>query len=237
MISLNNISFKYPKTEFNVINGVNINFEKNLVNVLIGLNGAGKTTLFDLLIGQYRPSEGQIINLPKYEDILYHLQGAYISYLVTGKDYVRLIFSISGKKFVDDINAIISEIDLRSERELTLFSQLWNKRIGQMSVGERKWLYIMTLTQIKKKLYIFDEPTAGVDPSSRIKIYKRMEKLTENDDSTIIFSTHHLHELKDIKCKIIFLHKGEIIFQGNYTQYISNFDTTNPDEIFDRFIS
>ncbi|MBT2285398.1 ABC transporter ATP-binding protein [Paenibacillus polymyxa] len=237
MISLNNISFNYPKTKFNVINGVDITFEKNLVNVLIGLNGAGKTTLFDLLIGQYKPSEGQIVNLPKYEDILYHLQGAFISYLVTGKDYVRLIFSISGKTFIDDKEAIMSKIDLKNERELTLFSQLWSKRIGQMSVGERKWLYIVTLTQIKKKLYIFDEPTAGVDPSSRVKIYKRIEKLTEHENSTIIFSTHHLHELKDIKCKIIFLHKGEILFQGDYTQYISSFDTTNPDEIFDLFIS
>ncbi|WDM20583.1 ATP-binding cassette domain-containing protein [Paenibacillus polymyxa] len=237
MIILKGISFSYPKTKYNILNNININFEKGLVNVLIGLNGAGKTTLFDILIGQYKPLSGEIYNMPLPEEALYHVQGAYISFLVKGKDYIRLIYSISNKKFSSNPEHLMKDITLIDEREKRLFLDLWDKRIGQMSVGERRWLYITILSQIKKKLYIFDEPTAGVDPSSRIKIYKRLEKLSTSSDATLILATHHLHELKEINCKIILLHKGEVKFQGNFGEFISISGKSNPDEAFDQLIN
>ncbi|WP_342478700.1 ATP-binding cassette domain-containing protein [Paenibacillus sp. FSL H7-0350] len=237
MILLKNISFSYPKSSINVLENLNVTFEKGIANILIGLNGAGKTTMFDILIGETKPLKGEIINFPILSEVLYHVQGAYISYLVTGKDYIKLVFTISGKKFIKEIDVLIEDMGLVNTREKDLLKGLWNKRIGQMSVGERRWLYITTLCQIKKKVYIFDEPTAGVDPSSRIIIYKRLEELVENNEATLIVSTHHLHELKNMRCKIILLHKGKLLFEGSYSQFIGQHNTINPDEAFDKFIT
>lgn len=234
---IDNLSFTYPKSDKLLLKNININFEKKLINVVIGMNGAGKTTLFDILIGQYKPLEGKIVNLPFSKDILYHVQGAYISFLIKGKDYIRLIYKLTNKKFYSNCEQNMQEIGFDNLREIELFKDLWDKKIGQMSVGERRWLYVTTLSQIKKNLYIFDEPTAGVDPSSRIKIYKRLENIIINQDSTLIVSTHHLHELRNIKCKIFLMDEGQIKFQGSFMNFLKNASTDNPDEAFDYYVN
>ncbi|WP_232695393.1 ATP-binding cassette domain-containing protein [Brevibacillus daliensis] len=237
MITIENLSFTYPKADRPALQNMSIRFETGLVNVLIGLNGAGKTTLFDIISGLYKPQHGHITNLPHIQDMLYQIQGTFLSALVKGKEYIRLIYNISGKKFINDENYIIEQMNLKSDREKELLKDLWNKKIGQMSVGERRWLYVITLTQLKRSLYIFDEPTSGVDPSSRIKIYKRIEELSQMEGNVIILSTHHLHDLKFITCKINVLHKGSILFEGDYQSFISLYGSENPDIAFDNCIN
>lgn len=233
---IQNLSFSYPKSSKELIKDLNLTFEKGVMNVVIGLNGAGKTTLFDIIIGQYKIDSGHIIDIPLAKDILYHVQGAYISFLVKGKDYIRLIYKISNKTNHKNYEGYISEMNF-DERETELFKDLWDKKIGQMSVGERRWLYVTILSQIQRKLYIFDEPTAGVDPSSRIKIYKRLEGLIEDKNKILIISTHHLQELKSLNCRLILMHRGELKFHGSFSDFLLEADTDNPDEAFDFYVN
>lgn len=156
------------------MNNVSITFEKGALNIILGLNGAGKTTLFDLMTGAYPINNGRILNMPNQTDIIYLTQSGFMSFLLEGKDYIRLVFKVSGFPFIDDIKKMEELMNFENERESELFRELWKKRIGQMSVGERRWLYVTTLSQLDKKVYIFDEPTTGIDPSSRIKIYRRL---------------------------------------------------------------
>lgn len=61
-----------------------------------------------------------------------------------------------------------------TDREKELFIHLWDLKMGKMSLGERKWIFITLLSQIiNRSIYIFDEPTSGVDPSSRRKILQK----------------------------------------------------------------
>lgn len=215
------------------MNNVSITFEKGALNIILGLNGAGKTTLFDLMTGAYPINNGRILNMPNQTDIIYLTQSGFMSFLLEGKDYIRLVFKVSGFPFIDDIKKMEELMNFENERESELFRELWKKRIGQMSVGERRWLYVTTLSQLDKKVYIFDEPTTGIDPSSRIKIYRRLERLTTKENTTVILSTHHLHELEEITCKLIVLSKGKIQYEGSYSQFLKTYNTSNPDVAFD----
>lgn len=237
MIILENISFYYPKQTKPAIHNLFVAFESGIVNVIIGLNGAGKTTLFDIITGLYKVKSGKILNIPDNKEILYQIQGAFISFFVRGKEYIRLIYRVSGLNFINNVDFIIDQMQLSDPREKYLLKDLWEKDIGKMSVGERRWLYVTVLSQLKRKLYIFDEPTSGVDPSSRMKIYKRLEQLTQQAESIVLISTHHLHELRFINCKIFLLHKGTLYFQGSYDEFLRRYQTDNPDIAFEHWIN
>lgn len=114
-------------------------------------------------------------------------------------------------------------------------AHLWSMKIGKMSVGERKWLFIALLSSIERKLYIFDEPTSGVDPSSRLKIMNKFKKLIENQRICII-STHQLQDLSYIDSHLILLHKGKVLYEGDFQDWLKLFNTINPDEAFARMI-
>lgn len=113
---------------------------------------------------------------------------------------------------------------------------LWNTEYGNISVGERRWLLITSLCEIKRKLYIFDEPTSGVDPDSRIHIFRRLELLSTQEDTYVLLSSHNLHELQYIQYKLYLLHQGKIAFQGSYQEFLDQAGTDHPDLAFREYV-
>ncbi|CAM5781357.1 MULTISPECIES: AAA family ATPase [Brevibacillus] len=229
MIELKNISFSYPKNAKKAISNLEMIIEENKVNVVIGLNGAGKTTLFDILTGVLTIQEGSIINIPNQRDIVYQTQSLYFSPILKGKDITRLILNISDKNFNNNFETCLS---LADDREKELLGELWNRKFGQMSVGERRWLLVTLFAEIDKSFYIFDEPTSGVDPTARLKIYNKIEEIAKKDRHTVLISTHQLQELEFIECKIFVLHLGNIKFAGTYQDLLTKYNTSNPDRAF-----
>ncbi|WP_433745918.1 ATP-binding cassette domain-containing protein [Falsibacillus pallidus] len=229
-MNIKNLSFSYQNRS--VLKNVNIEFKKNKTNVLLGLNGAGKTTLFDLMTGVIPMSENSCFkNFPSYDEVLYQLQGIPFLTTLKGKDLVK-VFLNSDYKNRNSKKPLKAQFDLTDGREKGLLDRLWELEFGKMSVGERRWLIITTICHLDRKLYIFDEPTAGIDPDAKIKILKRIEDLSNKKDSFVILSSHQLHELKYIDCHLFFLHQGEIIFNGSYNEFISFTNTENPDQAF-----
>ncbi|AWB45430.1 hypothetical protein DCC85_15180 [Paenibacillus sp. CAA11] len=97
--------------------------------------------------------------------------------------------------------------------------------------GERRYLSILAVTLIQRKLYIFDEPTSGVDPEARVQILRRIEQLVQNPEVIVLLSTHTLHEFSNIDCKIHLLHQGRMQFEGSYEEFVHN-EADNPDLAF-----
>ncbi|UYM81484.1 ABC transporter ATP-binding protein [Heyndrickxia coagulans] len=226
-----NLKYKCKKAKDYVLNGVTFTLNTKKLNVIVGLNGAGKTTLFDCLTGNLTPETGEI-SLPDKKEMLYLTQNIFFSPEIKGKDFAKFVARLSGKK---GSNQIDDYLDFLDSRERELMAHLWSMKIGKMSVGERKWLFIALLSSIERKLYIFDEPTSGVDPSSRLKIMNKFKKLIENQRICII-STHQLQDLSYIDSHLILLHKGKVLYEGDFQDWLKLFNTINPDEAFARMI-
>ncbi|MDQ0157455.1 ATP-binding cassette domain-containing protein [Robertmurraya andreesenii] len=226
-----NLSFKYKNSKREILKDISFNLKKDKVNVLVGLNGTGKTTLFDCITNILKPNEG-VLNFPSIDQILYLTQTIYFSPELKGKDFVKFISRIDNKVPFKFPESYTIKMD---ERSRNLFLHLWNTKIGRMSVGEKRWLFITVLSGLKRKLYILDEPTSGVDPSSRIRILKNIDKLVK-DGSYCFISTHQLQDLSHIDCNIIMLHLGKVIYEGDYYKWLENNNTHNPDIAFDRSI-
>ena len=217
MIKIEDLSFSYHKASRQNLDHLHVQFPEGTINMIIGKNGSGKTTLFDLIAGVIkRPPEIQ--GIPDEKEIIYQLQGLFFLY----SDHSNRI-EVNNEPYVDD--------DM-SPAEVDLVQRVWNMEFGQLSVGERRYICILAITLMKRKLYIFDEPLAGIDPEMRYHILKRIEKLALHNDCTVLVSNHHLQDIANIQCMMHFIHQGKITFSGSYETFIEMGDGVNPDLAF-----
>lgn len=232
-MKLEHINFKYKNQKQLLLKNVSLSLNKEKLNVLIGTNGAGKTTLLDIISGLHRIKR---FETPfKKSEIVYQLQGIYMPHILKGKDLLRLILKSDSP--TRSFNLLESEFrEKLSSREQKMMDKLRNVKFGDMSVGERRWIVIRAITELNRKLYIFDEPTAGVDPASRPLIIEALEKLIAKEDVYVLMSTHILHELAHVDCQLNFLHDGKISFEGNYQSFLNENGSENPDTAFQNFL-
>jgi len=221
------VRFNYPKSP-DLLQNVTFSLVPGKLNVLIGMNGAGKTTLFDCMTGALPITSGEL-DLPDISDILYLTQFIYYSDELKCKDVAVFVGRLARLKAYRKQETYTRH--LKQPRELDLFAHLWEMKIGKMSAGEKKWLFVTLLTTVPRSLYIFDEPTSGVDPATRLHIMRRFEQMTANGQ-TCLFSTHQLHDLLHTDAHVIFLHQGRILYEGDFKDWLNRFETTDPDVAF-----
>lgn len=230
-MKVSNLHFSYGKSNKLVLNDVSFTLAENKLNVLIGMNGAGKTTLLDCITGNLKPLSGEL-SLPPVSEILYLTQNVFFSRALKGSDFVIFVRELSGAKASNQVEDYLGDMD---EKEQALFRHLWATKIGQYSVGEWKYLYFTSLFKIDRGLYILDEITSGIDPISRNKIMESLKKKISTG-KTCLLSTHQLQDLHHIDTHLILLHDGEVKYEGDFLDWLNQYDTTNPDVAFNNCI-
>lgn len=98
-----------------------------------------------------------------------------------------------------------------------------NKPLKSMSKGMRKKLEIATALAHKPKLLILDEPTSGLDPVVRTEVLEIFQKFIEDENHSILLSTHITSDLEHIADEIIFIDKGKMLFQKSRDEIIDNY--------------
>jgi len=230
-ITIKHLSYSYPKTRTTVLEDISLDLDTDKINVILGLNGAGKTTLFDLISGVI-PRPKEIQGIKTTDSILYQVQGVPLLSSLKGKDIARLILK-SDYKYQGKTLTYKSLVNNDSnENEIKKAKRVWNMMFGKMSPGERRWLMISSYCRIDRSIYIFDEPTSGVDPNSKVSILNQIKSLSSK---IVILSTHILHDLKQLGGNIFVLHEGKIVFKGDYEEFLNIGDSENPDISFQCF--
>lgn len=92
-----------------------------------------------------------------------------------------------------------------------------------MSKGMRKKLEIVTALSHKPKLLILDEPTSGLDPVARAEVLEIFQKFIEDEERSILLSTHITSDLEHIADEIIFIDKGNIVLQKSGDEILDNY--------------
>ena len=208
--------------DFRAVENLNLTIE-NGVYGLLGVNGAGKTTLMRMICTLLPPTSGQILCDGKdifkmdgeYRNLLGYLPqefGFYPDFTV--KDYLLYIASLKG---IRPMVAGKRVKDLLAQVGLTKSA---NKKMKKLSGGMKRRAGIAQAMLNNPKILILDEPTAGLDPTERVRFRNLISELSE--DRIVILSTHIVSDVEYIANEIWLMKDGQIMQQGNLDQTLAS---------------
>jgi ABC-2 type transport system ATP-binding protein len=209
MIEIVDLTKSYGPIE--ALRGISFNVAAGEVVGLLGPNGAGKSTAIRILTGYLQPDEGTV----KVDglDVLTHTQAvqARIGYLPENAPLYPELTVQSYLRMMADLREIPQEEQLARLSEAIYATGLANqltRPIGQLSKGYQQRVGLAQAILHQPKLLIFDEPTAGLDPTQIIEIRHLIRRLAGH--STILFSSHILSEVEAVCDRVIIIMNGEV---------------------------
>src|SRR5699024_7134751 len=191
------------------LNNVNLDIEKGKVVGILGPNGSGKTTFIKIATGLLRASKGEIL-------VDGHKPGAetkaVVSYLPDRNFLYKWMTVEDAIEFYNDFYA---DFDMKKADELLKFMKLSKDlKVDALSKGMTEKLNLTLVLSRNAKLYILDEPIAGVDPVARDQILDAIIN-NYNEDSSMIITTNLVRDIERIFDEVVFLSEGEIVLSGN----------------------
>lgn len=203
------------------LNNINMVIPKGSIMGLIGENGAGKTTLIKCILNLIKKDSGNI-NVLDFD--IDNSDGIY-------KEYIGVVFDeclfneVYNSK---DINKIFKGIYKNwNESEFFSYIKKFNidekKKIKEYSKGMKMKLSIAVALSHNAKLLILDEAMSGIDPIVRNEILDIFMDFIQNDENSILISSHITSDLEKICDYITFIHNGEIFASRNKDLFIEEY--------------
>ncbi len=193
MLNLERVSFRYPKSEVNVINDLSCEFRPGEWVAVTGRNGCGKTTLVKLITGVLRPTEGRI-TLDGEDLSGLDLFGIGQRVGCVFQDPSRQLFCRSVREEISyglrNLGLEEGEIQERVERHLALFGleEQADSFPGNLSQGEQQRVVLAAVMALGTRYLLLDEPTSSLDMPTRQRLGQSLEKLVESGCGVIVIS-------------------------------------------------
>ena len=207
------------------LDGVNLRLPTGRIIGLLGPNGSGKTTLIKILTGLLCPTEGSVTIDGK---TIGPETKAIVSYLPDKMYYAGWMKTMDLVDLFADFYA-----DFRRDRAEAMCQALGiglNVKIKNMSKGTKEKLQLILVMCRNAKLYLLDEPIAGVDPAAREFILRTI--LTNySPESTVMISTHLIADVEPVLDEVIFLKEGRIV-RYDSVDNIRSIEGKSVDEVF-----
>lgn len=227
ILSVNNLSFSYKKNSETL---KNISFEvyKGDVLSVIGPNGAGKTTLFKCLLGQLKPATGSILvdglSVADISDSFRAGKMAYIPQLTSPVfDYSVLDTVLMGTVNSLGVLSVPGRTQYESAREamaLVGIERLSERKMSELSGGEKQLVYIARAIAQKADILIMDEPTSSLDYGNQIKIMNVISALGAQG-YTVLISMHNPKAARKYSTKTLAIFEGSIKAFGTSVEIIT----------------
>ncbi len=188
-----------------IFQDLNLNIVSGKIIGLLGPNGSGKTTLIKLLSGLLSPAQGTILIDGKE---IGPETKAVVSYLPERTYFNE---SLKVRNLVNMFKDFYADFDEeRAYKMMSLLNIDPEIVLKKLSKGNKEKVQLIMVMSRRAKLYLLDEPIAGVDPAARDYILNTI--LTNYDpNASIILSTHLIYDIENILDEIIFLKNGEIV--------------------------
>ena len=218
VVEIKNLTVRYDSVK--ALDDVSFLINQNDFLGIIGPNGAGKSTLFSCMLGLLQNYEGEI----KFfgQDIK------------KSKKYLKEIGYVPQKPiFEKNFPATVKEVvrmglprNVPEKRVDEVLKQVWihelsNRRIGELSGGQQQRVFIAKALVSEPKILILDEPVTGIDASSTEIFYSILRDLNQNQNITIIWSSHDLDAVNKLANKVACLNKT-LFFHGISEEFFTN---------------
>lgn len=200
---------------------------------LLGPNGAGKTTIIHMLLGLTTPTSGDIqvfgLDLRKRRKEI--IQNVNFS-----SSYVSMPNSLSVKESLK-VFARLYKTKNREKRiqellEAFEIAGIKDKLVRHLSSGQQTRLNLAKALINDPKVLLLDEPTASLDPDIADKTRNLLRSIKKDRNISILYTSHNMREMEQMSDRIIFLHKGQIIAEGQPEEVVRSFGRSNLEEVF-----
>lgn len=230
---------KNKKSEFNAVDGISLTVREGEIVGILGPNGAGKTTLLRMMSKLMKPTRGMVsIHIGEKEisdDIEVKRQIGYLS------NNTKLYGRLSAREFLQMLGVLygMSEEDtaqrIEQISEVLSMDAFLDNRIEKLSTGQTQRASIARCLVHDPQVYIFDEPTLGLDIISSAAIIDFM-KGERDRGKTVLYSTHYMEEAEYLCDRIIMIHHGRIISEGTPTDLKAQTDQGSLRDVFAELI-
>ena len=219
------------------VDHVSCRFEAGTLTAIVGPNGAGKTTLFNLISGQLRASEGQVLlageditslsaplrtrrglgrafqltqlfpNLSVQENVRLAVQAKH------GGGLGLLTVWLDRKDWIAEAMALLDAVQLGDKRDALASS---------LPHGDQRKLEVAVLMALDPKVYMFDEPTAGMSVDEVPVVLELIRALKARRDRLILLVEHKMDVVRELADRIVVLHNGALVADGDPATVIAS---------------
>jgi Cu-processing system ATP-binding protein len=205
--------------EVTALESLSLAVESGATFGLLGTNGAGKSTLFKLLVGHIRPDAGALSVAG--EDVTtagaairravgYLPENAGFPPALTGREvlafHARMRDLAEAPDRIDEVLAVVG------------LSDAADRRVGGYSNGMTRRLGLATALLSRPRILLLDEPTAGLDPRGVTAFHHVIRTLDDEDDLTVVLSSHVLSEVESLCDTVAVLHEGRLRATGSVAE-------------------
>lgn len=221
MLEIKNLTKEFGKNV--AVNNVSFTVQKGQIFGIVGRNGAGKSTIFRMILNIIKPTKGQIL----YEN-------QKINEKVLDKiGYLPEEGSLIPTYTVLELCEYYGSLKLMSEEEIKCNLLMWleefnileyiNKKIKDLSKGNRQKIQFIVSVLHNPELLILDEPFSGLDPVSTAELRNAILKF-KDQNKTIIFSSHIMEQVESLCEDFLMIDKGNILVSGNLKDVLKNYE-------------
>jgi ABC-2 type transport system ATP-binding protein len=204
------------------VDGLSLSIKKGELFGLLGPNGAGKSTTVSLAVGLLAPDAGSITiegyGSPADPSVRQKIgvapQALALYDLLTGEENLRFfgeVYGLSGARLGERVKWCLDFAGLTDRK---------GDRVGGYSGGMKRRLNMAAAVMHEPELLLLDEPTVGVDPQSRNKIFDNIEAL-HREGRTIIYTTHYMEEAERLCDRIAIVDAGRLLALGTLSELLA----------------
>lgn len=185
--------------------GVNLEIGTGRIIGLLGPNGSGKTTLIKLINGLLTPTGGEVLVDGKKPGIDSKKMISYLPDKMYFADWMKV------SDLLDFFTDFYEDFDrTQAEKMFDTLGIHESSKITKLSKGTKEKVQLVLVMSRKAKLYLLDEPIAGVDPAARDFILDTILN-SYNEEGTVLISTHLIADIEKIMDEVIFIKEGRIL--------------------------
>lgn len=220
IISVRNLTTKFGAQT--VLDDISFEINPREITVILGGSGCGKTTLVKNIVGLLPPDSGTIemfgrdigrLDEKEYETLLQRIGMLFQNGALLNSINVYENIAIPLEQHTDLPPRIIDNM-IRVKLKLVQLENVSRLLPAELSGGMRKRAALARAIALDPEILFCDEPSAGLDPATSAALDELIVTLKNQLDMSIVIVTHELASIHRIADRILFLHQGQLLFQG-----------------------